>query len=183
MTASQDWFGSDNFEQVLEAFKDCDISAIPDVPHEDFYSMSRALYDTAAVADQNGERALSSAMRILADVCSFVLSPEKISEPFGPLWTGGGRRAAIPDDFTGPAISFLGSVVDLIDNHSLKARVADLVWVTKRPRDVHYALTAIDYYTKVPLHGDKWTREQYKHWQRAIGLNPNPPKEGVGSAS
>ena len=72
-------------------------------------------------------------------------------------------------------IAFFAQIVDEIDGscpkaHLLKARLADLVWVLQHPRNVRFALAAIDSYRSIRLDKKVWRRVGDKCWQRAIKL-------------
>lgn len=53
---------------------------------------------------------------------------------------------------------------------TLKARVADLVWLKQRPRNIQFALAAIDAYRLIPLDTETWLRGGHECWERAISL-------------
>ena len=76
----------------------------------------------------------------------------------------------MPDDFTDSEIDFFASIIDSIDNPTLRGRLADLVWLRVHPRNVKFALDAIDSYMQVPLDVDTWFRDGERCWKRAVGL-------------
>ena len=85
------------------------------------------------------------------------------------------QLSIIPDVFSEDDIAFFAEIIDEIDDpcpkaHILKARLADLVWLLQRPRDVRFALAAIDSYRSIPLDTETWVRGGDKCWQRAITL-------------
>ena len=170
MIASHDSYVQDHFEEVKDAFNDCDLNAILGKVDADNYDMSRALYGAAEQAAEEGHEHLSRALRLLADACSFVLSPDKPNDPFGPLWVGTVTRSAIPADFTKSEVGFIACAVEAVDDHLLKARLADVVWSSNKSFGVKYAWAAIDSYMALPLKADAWFKEQDRCWQRAIGL-------------
>ena len=99
-----------------------------------------------------------------------MLSPDSTNEPFKPLWSDGQQRSIIPDDLSETDVAFFAEIVETIDDPWLKARLADLVWLLQRPRNVKFALAAIDSYRKVPLDTDTWVLDGGKCWQRAVNL-------------
>ena len=114
-------------------------------------------------------------LSLLADACSMRFSPDSFNEPFKPFAVFHDQRSIIPDDLSDDDITFFARVVDEIDDpcpkaHLLKARLADLVWLLQSPRDVKFALAAIDSYRSIPLDTETWVRGGEKCWQRAIGL-------------
>ena len=100
-----------------------------------------------------------------------MLSTDKLNEPFAPLVVFGDRRSIIPEDFTNAEIDFFAAILQSIANPLLKARLADLVWYVQVPRNVDFALVAIDSYRSLPLDADSWFSEGEKCWRRAISLN------------
>ncbi len=170
MTASHDSYVQDHFEEVRNAFNDCDLNAILGKVDADNYDMSRTLYGVAEQAAEEEHEHLSRALWLLADACSFVLSPDKPNDPFGPLWVGPLTRSAIPADFTESEVGFIACAVEAVEDPLLKARLADVVWCSNKSLGVKYAWAAIDSYMALPLKADAWFKEQDRCWQRAIGL-------------
>jgi hypothetical protein len=87
-----------------------------------------------------------------------MLSPKSINEPFKPFMVMEGKRSVIPDDMSDSDIVFFSQIVDEVDDLWLKARLSDLVWLKQKPRDVRFALLAIDAYRSIPLDTDTWVR-------------------------
>ena len=108
------------------------------------------------MAAAEDREAHAKVLRLLGEACSMMLSSDKSNEPFEPLVRIGGSRSTMPDDFTDSEIDFFAQIVDSIDKPTLKGRLADLVWLLRQPRNVKFALDAIDSYTQVPLDVDNW---------------------------
>ena len=170
MVTMHDSYVEDNFEQVVEALDNCDLTSILESTGSDLHSMSRALHQTADAADLAGIRARGAGLRLIAEACSFVFSPDKPREPFGPVSVSNGRRTAVPADFSDSEVCFLMVILDDIGHPALKARLADVIWVRDRSRGVQYALTAIDSYRGTGLDADTWFGGHEKCWRRALGL-------------
>ena len=137
--------------------------------------MSNAFFSAAKQAISEDRQAHGKVLELLAHVCSLMLSSDSINEPFKPLTVLGGQRSMTPDDLSEDDVTFFAQIVDEIDDpcpkaHLLKARLADLVWLLQSPRDVKFALAAIDSYRSIPLDTETWVRGGEKCWQRAIGL-------------
>ena len=81
-----------------------------------------------------------------------------------------GRCSMSLNDLSSDEIEFVAAIVDSIDNPLLKARMADVAWTLKKPKDVEFARTAIDSYRSVPLDAKTWRRDGRKCWQRVISL-------------
>ncbi len=150
-------------------------AALAGASREDYYSMSNAFFSAAKQAISEDRQAHGKVLELLAHVCSMMLSSDSINEPFKPLTVLGGQRSMTPDDLSEDDVTFFAQIVDEIDDpcpkaHLLKARLADLVWLIQRPREVKFALAAIDSYRSIPLDTETWVRDEDECWQRAIGL-------------
>ena len=76
-----------------------------------------------------------------------------------------------PDDFSQSDINFFAQIVDVIDEEPwLKGRLADLVWLKQHPRDLKFALAAIDSYRSIPLGLESSVPDGFDCWKRAIRL-------------
>lgn len=170
MTTMHDSFVEDNFERIVETFDSCDLTSILENTDSDMYSMSLALHQAANAADQADFRARGAGLRLIAEACSFVSSPDKPREPFRAVSVSNGRRPAVPGDLSDSEVTFLGAILEDIQHNALKARLADVIWVRDRSRGVQYALTAIDGYRATGLDADTWFRGHESYWRRALGL-------------
>ena len=152
-------------------FADCGWKEVLASTERDGYlSMYLAFHAAAKQATEEGRQSHAKVLWLLGDACSMMLSPESINEPFKPAIVMRGQRSVIPEDLSESDITFLSEIVDDIDNPWLKARLADFVWIRKRPRDVRYALMAIDSYRSIPLGTETWVSDGHECWERAIGL-------------
>ena len=171
MSEARDSYVEDNFGCVLDAFEDCGWEAVvDDVSYKGYASLSEALHKSATMAASEDREAHAKVLRLLGEACSMMLTPDKLSEPFEPLVRIGGSRSIMPDDFTDSEIDFFAHIVDSIDKPTLKGRLADLAWLLRQPREVKFALDAIDSYMGVPLDVDNWFGDGEQCWKRAIGL-------------
>ena len=144
--------------------------ALASAPREGYSSMWQTLSAAARTAIAEGRNEHGKVLWLLADACSMMLSPASLNEPFKPVAVFHDRRSVIPDDLFEVDIEFFASIVADIDDVRLKARLADLVWLKKKPRDVSFALTAIDAYRAIPLDTETWIRDGRECWERAIRL-------------
>ncbi|GAB1054276.1 MAG: DUF4209 domain-containing protein [Shewanella algae] len=144
--------------------------ALASAPREGYSSMWQALSAAARTAIDEGCKEHGKVLWLLADACSMMLSPSSLNEPFKPVAVFHDRRSVIPDDLFEADIEFFASIVADIDDVRLKARIADLVWLKKKPRDVFFALTAIDAYCAIPLDTETWVRDGRECWERTISL-------------
>ena len=113
---------------------------LDEVSQEDYFSISQAFIAGAEEAETNCEPIQSEVLNLMAAACGMMITSDSPNDPFGPWWEGGGRRSAIPDDFTEAQIDFIAEAVDLIDNPLIKGRLADLVWHVRRPRQIEVCL-------------------------------------------
>ena len=139
-------------------------------PKEGYPSMWQAFSEAGRKAMEEGRNKCGKVFWLLADACSMMLSPSSQNEPFKPFAVFHDRRSVIPDDLSESDFSFFADIVDATDDIWLKARLADLVWLKRTPRDVKFALAAIDAYRALPLDTETWIRGGRECWERAISL-------------
>ena len=152
-------------------FDDCGWKEIIEAISKEGYSrIWQAFTQAAEKAIEEGRLPHGKIFWLLADACSMTLRPESVTEPFKPMFVFEGKRSALPDDFSDEDIEFFSQIVDRIDDVWLKARLADLVWLKQKKRDVRFALAAIDAYCKIPLETETWIRGGRECWARAIQL-------------
>ena len=75
----------------------------------------------------------------------------------------------LPEGITEAEIAFCAETVDEINDPWLKAHLAHLVWHYQRPRNIKFALDAIDSYRSIPLDDETWVWAD-DFWDRAIRL-------------
>jgi hypothetical protein len=137
---------------------------------EGYSSMWQAFSSAARQASEDGLLARGKVLWLLADACSMSLVPRSINEPFQPFMIMEDKRTVIPDDFLDLDMAFFASIVDMIDDPWLKARISDLVWFKHKPRNFKFALAAIDAYQSVPIDATTWWVGAHQGWERAISL-------------
>ncbi len=108
---------------------------------------------------------------LLADACSMMLKPKSINEPFQPMMVMEGKRSAIPENFSESDLSFFEDILPELEDYRLKARIADILWLVKQPRNFQNALIAIDTYQLFPLNMESLLRDGREAWERAIKLS------------
>jgi len=145
-------------------------AAISAVDSEGYTSIWQSLSKAAGEAIENGKSAEGKVLWLLADASSMMLTPSSLSDPFRPLMVMDGKRSSLPEDFQTEDIDLFSQIVEEIDDVWLKARIADLVWLLQRPRNVKFALMAIDAYREIPLTTEIWVRGGKECWERAISL-------------
>ncbi len=106
----------------------------------------------------------------LAIVSSAMLEPESWDEPFKPFMVMGGRRSALPEDLTDEQFTLLDRCLPHIEQASLRARVADVLWFHRERSNASLLGIAIDAYVSVPLVIDAWLRRGADSWRRAVEM-------------
>ena len=122
--------------------------AISGLERENHTIRCSALFDAERGAFDDGQLSRGKVLSILRNACSW-------REP--------------PEDVTEAEIAFFAGIVDEIDDPWLKAHLAHLVWHHQRPRNIKFALDAIDSYRSIPLDAEYMVRAN-NLWDRAIGL-------------
>lgn len=99
-----------------------------------------------------------------------VLCPELQQNPFKPMLVLPNGRSMLPEDLSEEQVSFLGGLIDVVDDVFVKARLGELLWLVEKPKNRKRALTAIDSYFKMPLSSEAWFGVK-ECWVRAIVLS------------
>ena len=168
-------------EFTLEDLRKCGWESAAKERDGDSYSSRWTNLERAAEqARSQGDSKKSNALSLLAHITSMMLRPENRNNPFQPVVVFSNGRTAIPDDFTEPEINLLEQFIEDIEDHWLKARIADLVWLRSTKRDLRFALEAIDAYRSIPLDGETWAAEALGCWKRAISISMML-REGAGN--
>lgn len=85
-----------------------------------------------------------------------------------------GQRTKEPSDLTKEELEFLSLILNNIPEPSLKARIADILWLVQEPKNYKYAQIAIDSYTYYTFDNKKNVsflfQDLNKYYERAIYL-------------
>ena len=156
----------------LENFKESSwLEAIQPKNADDYLTMWGALSSSARHALEENRLSEGKILWLLADACSLALSPSSHNQPFKPrAERANGERTVLPEDFQEDDILFFEEIIEEITIPKLRARIADIVWLIKKPRNKESALKAIDAYRQAPLTPENWFNEEYQCWERAIQL-------------
>lgn len=157
---------------LIEDFRNCGwLEAIHGAGQEDYFSMWQALSSAAKKSVEEGRFSEGKVLWLFADACSMMLRPSSINEPFTPIMVMGGKRSAVPEDFKAEDIKFFAEISAEIANPRLCARIAEIIWLLQKPRDLFFALRAIDNYCQIPLDAENWgKRDGGECWERAVYL-------------
>lgn len=134
-------------------------------------AMENAFRKAAKVAFEQDRTTDGHALRLLAELCSMMLSVTDSKVPFRPEWILEDRRSRIPDDLLPAEIAALSDFVPTVENPWLKGRLAHVVWIASKPREVQYALMTIDSYRSLPLTVSAWLHGGHAAWSQAVMLS------------
>ncbi|MFP5066190.1 DUF4209 domain-containing protein [Acinetobacter pittii] len=157
-----------------EKFLECNWNnEIPENEHYNYLTIMRSLEASARSMLDAGKNDEHKILELLSKVASMLLDPNSLNEPFKPFFQDfqNKRRGIIPDDFTMDELSFFEQILGDVNEPSLKARLADILWLLKSPRNPDYARIAIDSYTSASINEEGWHRGVNTCWSRAIQLS------------
>ena len=174
----------ESHEKHKEISDDADFTEISTIldaaKHQTYFAYHSALSFAATKAEEAQELTKGKRLRVLSDACSMMLSPASIQNPFKPLADFGSTRTAILGDFTSDDLVLLGSMLGQIDNCLLNARLADVLWMSKKPKDVKYAVVAIKNYSQFPSDIVSMCHDSKNAFERAIRLAVMIGASGLG---
>lgn len=135
-----------------------------------YYSICSIYSEHSKLERENQNEALAYALDLAAAICSMILRPDSVNEPFQPLMQLEGKRSAIADDFENEQLFFIENVLEGIKEPLVKARFADLLWLCVNPKKVSYVRIAIENYLTLPIQPDTWHSDIGDCWKRCIRL-------------
>lgn len=140
--------------------------------HYGYSSVMRSLEEKAKEKIEAGFEKQAEILSLLSRSASMMLSPSSLNEPFKPYFQDfqAGRRSALPEDFSEDDLLFFEETLEDVTEAWLKSRLADLLWLCKKPRNPDHAKTAIDSYISHGLDSDTWHRDANDCWERAARL-------------
>ena len=166
--------GSQNTEDIeltSEDFAECGWkSALSECEGDSYAAISSALFDASRRADSEGRKRHGKALWLLAHACFMMMTPSDRNAPFKPAVVIEGSRSGIPEDFIKFGLSHFENILGDIESPRMKARIADLLWLVRTPRDRKFAIEAIDAYRLVPLTEETWPADALDCWSRATSL-------------
>jgi hypothetical protein len=136
-----------------------------------YFSRWYGLSTAAAAANREGALARAKVLWLLGDACSLRLEPQKLNEPLFATSEPTKHSVGLAD-FDVIAIDLFDAILPELDDPLIRARVADILWLVRRPRrKLCDAITAIDAYRSTPLDADSWFLCDGKNcWRRALVL-------------
>lgn len=154
-------------------FLSCDYKF--EVSPEDHYgypSVMSYLQKCAKEKSEAGSVEQSKTLELLGRVASMMLDPSSLNEPFKAFFQDfqAGRRSALPEDFSVDELDFFEDILNDINEHWLKARLADLLWLLRKPKNAEHARIAIDLYISHVIDSETWHRGVKECLERAARL-------------
>lgn len=134
-----------------------------------YSSISSAFGRASSELERSEELSKAKIMGLFARTCSMMFDTRSINEPFKPVFQDfrEGRRSAIPDDFTLEELTFFENILVEIDEPWLKARIADILWLCRKPKNPEHARMAVQAYISHPIVVKTWRIGIDKCWERA----------------
>lgn len=119
---------------------------------------------------------IANTLRLLSKICSCCLDLSS-KDVFKPLVQSDGKRSFIPSNLTKSETDYLIAIVDNIDLSVLKARVADILWLYTKPRNIRHLEIAIQQYLAISLSKELFQPDIYDFWHRATMLAKSSNKQ------
>ena len=137
-----------------------------------FNNVRQNLWMFASELQKSGETIKSELIFLLEKVAALQLIAESVNAPFEAFYRNYETRdfSSRPEDFSPEEFLFFEDILDDVSNVWLKARLADLLWVYKKPKSIEYARLAIDAYSQLSINPKNWKNAGEKHFERAIRL-------------
>ncbi|MCE7658117.1 DUF4209 domain-containing protein [Vibrio fluvialis] len=149
---------------TLEELQQLDLAALLSEIKENTYMYIESVF--AAQKD-------SPAAQLLAAACSMHFNPQDSKAPFSPKFVFEDRRGLIASDFSKESLTAIKDFCDQVENHELRARLSDIVWITKSG-SIEHAYMAIEAYLEsakeLTESSDSWVIP-YERIERALRLS------------
>jgi hypothetical protein len=138
---------------------------------EGYVDMYGKLAKVASDAEAAGELVKARALGFMTAIASMMLTPSEKATPFQAFarWSNG-AHSFIPDDLMPSQVDLMAKLADVVTNQLLRARLADLVWLKARKKEIRFPRMAIDAYRAHPINFDTWHMSGEDAWHRALGL-------------
>lgn len=152
-------FIDSNYEEILKKSK-----------KNDYFSYCQVLSTEAKKEIEEGNDKKGKVLYLLSDICSFLLNPKSLKNPYTPFMImANGFRSAAVEDFTEEDIIFFENIVEYCSNNMLQARIADILWLLKKKKNIKHLEIAVCNYMKFPIDNNSVHTKNYM--ERAIKLN------------
>ena len=140
--------------------------------HFGYSSIMQCLDKSSKEKSESGLEGQGIVLSLLSRSASMMMTPESLNEPFKAYFQDyqAGKRSPLPEDFTTDELVFFTDILNDISDPWLKSRLADLLWLCKKPKDPNNAKTAIDLYISNDINSETWNRGVKECWERAARL-------------
>ncbi|OTG99463.1 DUF4209 domain-containing protein [Acinetobacter sp. ANC 4973] len=163
----------DSIQLNRQLFIECEwIYEVPQEHVNGYHSIMSSLENSAKKMDLAGKKDCSKALSLLARATSMRLIADSLNEPFVAYYINyqEGKRTTILEDFTSEELTFFEDILNDVNEPYLKARLADLLWLLKQPRNPNHAIAAIDSYIANIIDDELWHHDVKISWERAALL-------------
>ena len=166
MSSSNELYSRDDFVECNWSH-----NASPEIRYG-YFSVMQSLEKSAKEKSALGLEEQGEILNLLSRASSMMLAPSSLNEPFKPYFQDyqAGRRSALPEDFTTDELAFFEEILDDVTEPWLKSRLADLLWLCKKPKNQNHAKAAIESYISHGIDSDTWHRDVNHCWERAARL-------------
>ncbi|TXL19201.1 hypothetical protein BMR03_15415, partial [Methylococcaceae bacterium HT2] len=138
--------------------------------HHGYEGVMESLAIAAREKEKLGESEQAEILNLLSNATSMYLSEEDINKPFKPLLTRSNLPFLTPDAFTQDALVFFEEILPVVDSMWLKARLADLLWLCKKKKNVDHAKIAVNAYISHSTDSGNFHKDISDCFNRAIIL-------------
>ena len=157
-----------------EAFLECNWKYEPEQNHVFYDKLHSSLKKIAKEKLDIGQQEQYEIFELLAEISLMYLDADNKDKPFRAFFTNILGRTKEPSDLTKEELEFLSLILNDIPEPSLKARIADILWLVQEPKNYKYAQIAIDSYTYYTFDNKKNVsflfQDLNKYYERAIYL-------------
>ncbi|MGQ1209588.1 DUF4209 domain-containing protein (plasmid) [Acinetobacter baumannii] len=163
---------NDSLKSMREIFLECNWTYdLEEYKNYNYSSLWTSLFQAAYKMKDAGKEEHYQVLTLLSFIVSLRLTTERIHEPFkyGPADMNEAIAAFRPEGPIQEDFDFFESILDDIEHPFLRARLADFLWIYKKPKKQIYAHKAIDSYTELPI-DQRWYEDINLCWERAIRL-------------
>tara|TARA_Y100000588_G_C14215576_1_gene908672 strand:+ start:96 stop:1904 length:1809 start_codon:yes stop_codon:yes gene_type:complete len=133
-------------------------------------SNHHVLLKQASVFKERGELELAKLCHLLGSICSMMMIPKSLNSPYDSYMIMGDKRTPNLDDITDNDLIIISKLLPYIKIISLKGRLADILWLLSKPRNIENARLAIDCYMSFEINSDTWKAGVDDYWERAARL-------------
>lgn len=137
-----------------------------------FGSLTKSLNDAEKLMRKANKEQHAIALECLSRAASMRLVSASINKPFKPIFVDyeNDRRSADIGDFSAQEIAFFEAILPEVEDKWLKSRLADILWLCRRPKDIHFAREALEAYSEHEITPDNWRGNVEQCFERSIRI-------------